>query len=143
MPYYNRIVIVGEVRETPELRQVGGQSMVCTFPVVTSRKWKNKDGEQQERSDWHRVAVWGKQAQICSQYLYKGATALVEGALQYESYADRDGVQRTSCEIIASNVQFLSPPRSQEREPQQPQQPQQPQRPAYYDRQYDQTGERR
>ena len=80
---------------------------VCNFSVATSEKWTDKSGQQQERTEWHRIVVWGKLSEICHKYLTKGSQAYVEGALQTRSWEDKDGNKRYTTEINAKNVQFL------------------------------------
>jgi single-strand DNA-binding protein len=97
-------MVIGHLGKDPEVKKVGEQS-VCNFTMATSEKW-TKDGEEKEKTEWHRITVWGKLADLCGTYLKKGRQAYVEGKLQTRSY-DKDGVTMYTTEIIASNVQFL------------------------------------
>ena len=77
------------------------------FPVATSEVWNDKEGQRQERTEWHNVVVWGKQAETCGQYLAKGRQVFVEGSIRTRQYDDKDGNKRYITEIIAQRVQFL------------------------------------
>ena len=80
---------------------------VTTLSVATSESWKDKQtGQAQERTEWHRIVVWGKLAELCNQYLSKGRTAYIEGRIQYRDWNDKEGTKRTTTEIVADNVKF-------------------------------------
>jgi single-strand DNA-binding protein len=81
---------------------------VCELRVATSESWKDKNGQRQERTEWHRVVVWGKTAEICAKYLAKGRQVYIEGRIQTRSYDDKEGQKRYITEVIANDVQFLS-----------------------------------
>ena len=103
----NKVILLGRLGRDPELRTTQGGNSVCSFSVATSEAWKDKQtGEKQERTEWHNIVAWGKLAEICSQYLAKGAQAYIEGKLQTTKY-DKDGVERYKTEIVASTVQFV------------------------------------
>ena len=80
---------------------------VCELRVATSESWNDKNGQRQERTEWHRIVVWGKRAEVCSKYLSKGRQVYVEGRIQTRTYDDKDGNKRYITEIIANDVQFL------------------------------------
>jgi len=80
---------------------------VCELRLATSESWNDKNGQRQERTEWHRVVVWGKRAEVCSKYLAKGRQVFVEGRIQTRSYDDKEGQKRYITEIIANDVQFL------------------------------------
>jgi single-strand DNA-binding protein len=80
---------------------------VCELRIATSESWNDKNGQRQERTEWHRVVVWGKRAEVCSKYLAKGRQVYVEGRIQTRSYDDKDGNKRYITEVIAADVQFL------------------------------------
>jgi single-strand DNA-binding protein len=80
---------------------------VCELRLATSESWNDKSGQRQERTEWHRIVVWGKRAEVCSKYLAKGRQVFVEGRIQTRSWDDKDGNKRYMTEIIASDVQFL------------------------------------
>ena len=102
----NKAIIVGHLGQDPELRSTDKGMSVCNFSVATSESWMD-NGEKKEKTEWHRVVVWGRQAEICEQYLKKGRLVYVEGKIQTRKYEDRDGADRYSTEIIARDVQFL------------------------------------
>ena len=104
----NKVIILGRLGQDPELKYTPSGAAVCNFSLATSESWNDKNsGQKQERTEWHRIIVWGKLAELCNQYLSKGRQAFVEGKLQTRSYDDNDGVKRYITEIVASTVQFL------------------------------------
>lgn len=105
MASVNKVIIVGNLGKDPEVRQVGSQQK-ATFPVATTETWM-KDGSKQEKTEWHNVVVWGKQAETCGQYLQKGRQVYIEGSISYRSYDDKEGQKRFITEIKADRVQFL------------------------------------
>lgn len=106
MASLNRAQIIGRLGQDPESRQAGA-STVCRFSVATSEKWKDKQGQDQERTEWHRITIWGKLAEICQKYLTKGSLVFLEGKIQTRSWDD-NGVTKYSTEIVGEKVQFLS-----------------------------------
>ncbi len=100
----NKVILVGRLGQNPEVKAVGS-STVCRLSVATSEKWK-KDGQEQERTEWSRVVVWGKLAEICGKHLAKGRQVYVEGKLQTRSW-EKDGQKHYATEIVANTVQFL------------------------------------
>ena len=102
----NKVILIGNLGRDPELKYTNGGTPVCKLSVCTSRAWTNKNGERQEEQEWHRVSVWGKQAEHCNNYLAKGRSCYVEGRLKTSSY-DQDGIKKWSTEIVADTVQFL------------------------------------
>jgi single-strand DNA-binding protein len=107
MASVNKVILVGNLGRDPELRYIQSGQAVANFSVATNEKWKDKDGNNQERTEWHRVIVWGKSAENCAQYLQKGRPVYVEGKLQTRDWEDREGNKRTTTEIVAQVVQFL------------------------------------
>lgn len=103
----NKVIIVGRLGQDPEIRYTQGGSAVSNFSVATSENWTDKEGQKQERTEWHRVVVWGKAAENCAQYLGKGRQVFVEGRLQTRQWEDKDGNKRYTTEVIANTVQFL------------------------------------
>jgi single-strand DNA-binding protein len=104
----NKVIIIGNLGGDPEVRYTPSGSAVANFNVATSESWKDKNtGEKKERTEWHRIVVWGKLGELCGEYLSKGRQVYVEGRLQTRSYDDKDGVKRYMTEIIATDVQFL------------------------------------
>lgn len=107
MASLNRVVIMGNLGQDPELRYTQNQTPVCTLNVATTDYRTSPDGQRQEFTEWHRVVVWSKQAENCSKYLTKGRSVLVEGRLQTRSWEDKQGVKKYVTEIVAQNVQFV------------------------------------
>lgn len=103
----NKALVIGRLGADPESRQLSSGQTVTTLSVATSETWNDKDGQKQERTEWHRVVVWGKLADICAKYLSKGRQVYVEGRLQTRSWEDQNGQKRYTTEIVANNVQFL------------------------------------
>ena len=108
MASVNKAIIVGNLGRDPELRHTGSGTPVCEFPIATSERYKDKSDEWQERTEWHRIVVWGKQGENCAKYLAKGRSVYVEGQIQTREWADKDGNKRYTTEIKAMTVQFLS-----------------------------------
>lgn len=106
----NKVIIVGRLGADPELKTVGQGQSVARLSVATSENWLSKDGQKQERTEWHRIVVWGKQAENCAKHLSKGRQVYVEGRLQTRQWEDQQGQKRYTTEIVAQTVQFLSPP---------------------------------
>jgi single-strand DNA-binding protein len=103
----NKVILVGNLGTDPELRETSGDS-VCNFSLATNEAWTDKQGNKQEKTEWHRIVVWGKQAENCAKYLEKGRQVLIEGSLQTRSWEDKDGVTKYTTEIKARDVKFLS-----------------------------------
>ncbi len=104
---FNKIIIVGNLGRDPELRYTPQGTPVCSFTVATNDKRKDKTGEQQDITTWFRVTVWGRQAETASQYLTKGRPVYIEGRLRMEEWSDRDGKQRSTLEVHATDMQFI------------------------------------
>jgi len=103
----NKVILVGHLGADPDMRYTPSGQGVCEMRVATSESWNDKNGQRQERTEWHRIVVWGKRAEICSKYLSKGRQVFVEGRIQTRNYDDKDGNKRYITEIIANDVQFL------------------------------------
>jgi single-strand DNA-binding protein len=104
----NKVIILGRLGQDPELRYTPSGASVCQFSLATSESWNDKStGQKQEKTEWHRIVVWGKLAELCNQYLSKGRQAYVEGKIQTRSWDDKDGNKRYSTEILANTVQFI------------------------------------
>ena len=110
MSFVNKVTIMGNLGQDPELKNTNSGQAVATMSVATNEKWKDKSGQDQERTEWHRVQVWGKTAENCAKYLKKGSKIYAEGKLQTRSWDDKDGVKRYTTEIVAQSVQFLGAP---------------------------------
>lgn len=91
----------------PEVRYTTNGGAVANFNLATNESWTDKSGQKQERTEWHRVVIWGKMAELCGQYLSKGRQAYVEGRLQTREWNDKEGNKRYTTEIVAQSVQFL------------------------------------
>ena len=105
----NKVMLIGNLGADPEVRFTQGGQPVCSIRMATSETWTGKDGQKQERTEWHAVTVWGKTAESCGQYLHKGSKVFIEGRLQSREYDDKDGVKRKVWEIQADRVDFLDP----------------------------------
>jgi single-strand DNA-binding protein len=103
----NKVIVVGRLGADPELKYTSGGQAVTRLSVATSETWTDKSGERQERTEWHRVVVWGKPAEACGKHLAKGRQVYLEGRLQTKSWEDKEGQKRYTTEIVASTVQFL------------------------------------
>lgn len=103
----NKVIVIGNLGKDPELRHTPQGQAVANFPVATSENWNDKNGQRQERTEWHRIVVWGKLAELCGKYLSKGRKAYIEGRLQTRAWDDKDGQKRYTTEIVANTVQFL------------------------------------
>jgi single-strand DNA-binding protein len=103
----NKVILVGNLGADPDMRYTPSGQGVCELRVATSESWNDKNGQRQERTEWHRIVVWGKRAEVCSKYLAKGRQVYVEGRIQTRTYDDKDGNKRYITEIIAADVQFL------------------------------------
>jgi len=103
----NKAILVGNLGSDPEMRYTPSGQGVCEFRVATNESWNDKNGQRQERTEWHRIVVWGKRAEICSKYLSKGRSVYVEGRIQTRTYDDKEGNKRYITEIVAQDVQFL------------------------------------
>jgi single-strand DNA-binding protein len=103
----NKVILVGNLGADPELKYTPSNRPVCNLSIATNEVWKDKTGQKQEKTEWHRVNVWGEQAEHCSKYLAKGRSVYVEGRLQTRSWDDKDGKKRYSTEVVAERVVFL------------------------------------
>ena len=107
MASVNKVILVGNLGRDPELRYIPSGQAVANFTLATNEKWRDKEGNNQERTEWHRIVVWGKSAENCAQFLQKGRSVYVEGKLQTQEWEDKDGNKRKTTEIVAQTVQFL------------------------------------
>jgi len=104
----NKVILIGNLGADPEMRYTQSGTAVATLRVATSRKWKDKDGNQQDETEWHRVIVWAQSAEFCSNYLSKGSKVYIEGRLQTRKWQDQNGNDKYTTEIIANTVQNLT-----------------------------------
>lgn len=107
MASVNKVILIGNLGAAPELRTTGSGQSVCELRLATNERWKDAQGESQERTEWHRVVVWGRQGENCARYLDKGRSAYVEGRIQTREWEDKDGQRRFTTEIVAQLVQFI------------------------------------
>jgi single-strand DNA-binding protein len=104
----NKVILVGNLGADPELRYTPSGQAVCQMRVATSESWTDKNGERKEETEWHRIVVWGKLAELCSQYLSKGRQVYLEGRIKTREWQDKEGQKRWTTEITANQVVFLS-----------------------------------
>jgi len=104
----NKVILVGNLGKKPELRYTPGGQAVANFTLATNERFGGKDGQPaQERTEWHRIVVWGRTAENCGQYLDKGRQVYIEGRLQTREWQDKEGQKRQTTEVVATTVQFL------------------------------------
>jgi single-strand DNA-binding protein len=104
----NKVILVGNLGADPEVRYTAGGTAIATLSVATSEQWTDKQsGQKQERTEWHRVKLFGRLAEIAGEYLKKGRQVYVEGSLRTDKYTGKDGVERYSTDIVASDLQML------------------------------------
>jgi single-strand DNA-binding protein len=116
MASVNKSIIIGALGRDPEIRYMPNGDAICNISVATSESWKDKNGEKQERTEWHRVSMFGKLAEIAGEYLKKGASVYLEGKLQTRKWTDKDGAEKYTTEIIADRMQMLGGNRESSRE---------------------------
>jgi len=103
----NKAIIVGRLGRDPEVRYTNQGMQVTTFNMATDEVWTDKGGERQKRTEWHRIVVWGRLAEICGQYLKKGSLVYVEGRIQTREWEDKEGIRRFTTEIVAREMKML------------------------------------
>lgn len=104
----NKVILVGNLGNDPEVKSTQGGTTITTISVATSEAWKDKaTGQQQERTEWHRVKFFGRLAEIAGDYLRKGSQVYIEGSIRTEKYTDKQGVERYSTDVIANEMQML------------------------------------
>jgi single-strand DNA-binding protein len=111
---FNKIIVIGNLGRDPELRYTPQGTAVCNFSIATNEKKRDKTGDLQDVTTWFRVTLWNKQAENASKYLTKGSSVYIEGRLRIEEWADRDGKNRFTLEVNATDMQFLSGGRGEE-----------------------------
>ncbi|MCS6787564.1 MAG: single-stranded DNA-binding protein [Thiobacillaceae bacterium] len=107
MASVNKVILVGNLGRDPEVRYMPSGDAIANLSVATTEVWKDKNGERQEATEWHRVVFFGKQAEICGQYLRKGSQIYVEGSIRTRKYQDKDGQDRYITEIRGDRMQML------------------------------------
>lgn len=103
----NLVVLLGRLGSDPDVQKLANGTTVARFSVATSEVWKDKQGQKQEKTEWHRVVAWGKLGEICGEYLEKGSQVSIQGKLSTRSWEDQAGVKKYSTEIVAAQVQFI------------------------------------
>jgi len=105
----NKVMLIGRLGRDPEMRYTPAGTAVCNFTMATDEAFKDKSGEWQKRTEWHRIVAWAKLAEQCSKLLTKGKLAYVEGRLQTREWDDRDGNKRRTTEIVIQRMRILTP----------------------------------
>ncbi len=103
----NKVILVGNLGQDPELRYTPSGAAVTNFSIATNEVWKDKEGNQQERTEWHRVVLWTRLAEVAGEYLKKGSKVYIEGRLQTRSWEDKEGVKKYTTEVIGDNMTML------------------------------------
>ena len=106
----NKVQLIGNLGDDPQVQITNGGKVLATFSLATNRRWKDREGNPQEATDWHRIVCWGRRAKIAEEYLTKGRQVYVEGRLQTTSWEDEEaGITRYRTEIVCQNLQMLGP----------------------------------
>jgi len=103
----NKVILIGRLGRDPETRYTSGGQAVANFSIATDESYRDRNGERQKRTEWHRIVVWGKQAEIAQQYLKKGSLVFIDGRIQSREWQDKEGQKRTSFEIVATSFRML------------------------------------
>lgn len=103
----NKVILLGRLGRDPEVRYMPNGEAVANFSIATSEQWKDRNGERQERTEWHNITMYRKLAEIAGQYLKKGSQVYVEGRIQSRKYMGKDGVERTAYDIIANEMKMV------------------------------------
>jgi single-strand DNA-binding protein len=103
----NKVLLIGRLGRDPEMRYTTSGQPVATFSIATDESYKSKDGQKVEKTEWHRIVVWGKQAEFCGNYLTKGRLVFIEGKLETRKWTDKEGVEKYTTEIKADRVDFM------------------------------------
>jgi single-strand DNA-binding protein len=107
MASVNKAILIGNLGADPELRYTASGTAVAGFNIATTERFKDKNGELQERTEWHSIVCWGRLGELANEYLKKGRSVYIEGRIQTRNYEDKDGIKRYRTEIIAQQMQFL------------------------------------
>ena len=108
MASLNKVMLIGNLGKDPEVRYTAGGTAVASFSLATSEKFKGKDGQWEEKTEWHNITLWARLAEIAGEYLSKGKTVYIEGRLQTRKWTDKDGRDRYTTEIVGEKMQMLS-----------------------------------
>ncbi len=107
MASLNKVLLIGNLGKDPEIRYMPSGDAIANLTVATSETWKDKSGEKQEKTEWHRVSMFGRLAEIAGEYLKKGSSVYIEGRIQTRKYTDKEGQERYSTEIVANEMKML------------------------------------
>jgi len=107
MASVNKVILIGNLGRDPETRYTTGGDAVTNLRIATTETWKDKSGEKQEKTEWHTVVLFGRQAEIAGEYLKKGRSVYIEGRLQTRKYTDKEGVEKYSTEVVGDRMQLL------------------------------------
>jgi single-strand DNA-binding protein len=107
MASVNKVILVGNVGRDPELRYTQGGQPVASFSIATNERFKDKEGNWKDRTEWHRIVAWARLAEICGEYLRKGSQVYVEGRIQTRDWEDKEGNKRQTTEVVALSMQML------------------------------------
>ncbi|HSI22166.1 MAG TPA: single-stranded DNA-binding protein [Methylophilaceae bacterium] len=107
MASVNKVILVGNLGRDPEMRYMPSGDALASFSIATTDTWKDKSGQRQERTEWHRISMFGKQAEVAGQYLKKGSSVYIEGRLQTRKWTDKEGHERNTTEVVADRMQML------------------------------------
>lgn len=107
MPSINKVILIGHLGRDPEVKYFSSGDAVCNLSLATTEKWKDKQGQQQEQTEWHRVNLFGRTAEICGEYLRKGSAVYIEGSIHTRKYTDKQGIERYATEIKGYSMQIL------------------------------------
>ncbi|RIL07753.1 MAG: single-stranded DNA-binding protein [Proteobacteria bacterium] len=109
MASVNKVILIGNLGRDPELRYTKNGQAVANFSLATTDSYNSREGQREERTEWHRIVAWAKTAELCAQYLAKGRSVYIEGQLRTREWEDKDGNKRQTTEVHAQTVQFLGP----------------------------------
>jgi single-strand DNA-binding protein len=107
MASVNKVILVGNLGRDPEVRYMPSGDALASFSIATTDTWRDKSGQRQERTEWHRISMFGKQAEVAGQYLKKGSSVYIEGRLQTRKWTDKEGQERQTTEVVADRMQML------------------------------------
>lgn len=107
MASVNKVILVGNLGRDPEMRYMPSGDALASFSIATTDTWKDKNGQKQERTEWHRISMFGKQAEVAGEYLKKGSSVYIEGRLQTRKWQDKEGNERQTTEVVADRMQML------------------------------------
>ena len=112
MASVNKVILIGNLGSDPEVKYTPSGSAVANFNIATNESWMSKDGKKEERTEWHKIVVWSKLAELCGEYLSKGRPVYIEGRLQTRDWETKDGQKRSGLdlEVVAQTIQFLGSP---------------------------------